>query len=202
MQFWIRHTDRDIVPCCMSSQRALPFTVSFMLLICALTVQAQSNQVRPVQPPRPDITADKRGADDRSPLTTFEEEMRAKRLIRMAEKEHEENLKRAREISQLGQDLKECVRTKSSLDRENAKKLDRLEKLTRKIRGEAGGEDDDVQIREVPSDIPTAISLIADNADLLSKDVQKTPRQVVSASVIDRANVLLELLKIVRGFFR
>ena len=174
-----------------------------MLLICTLKVQAQSNQVRPVQPPRPtDISSDKRNPDDSSPLTTFEEEMRAKRLIKMAEKEHEENLKRAREISQLGQDLKECVKSKSNLDRENAKKIDRLEKLTKKIRGEAGGEDDDVQILDAPPDLPTAISLIADNADLLSKDVQKTPRQVVSASVIDRANVLLELLRVVRGFFR
>jgi hypothetical protein len=204
MQFWIRHIDRYTDPCCMSVQRALPFAVTLVLLICTLKVQAQSNQVRPVQPPPrpPDITADKRGSDDHSPLTTFEEEMRAKRLIKMAEKEHQENLKRAREISQLGQDLKECVKSKSNLDREYAKKLDRLEKLTKKIRGEAGGEDDDVQILDAPSDIPTAISLIADNADLLSKDVQKTPRQVVSASVIDRANVLLELLKIVRGFFR
>ena len=169
------------------------------------TVNAQSSQDRrpmtsTTRPP--DLSGDKTDSDDRGPLTTFEEEIRAKRLIKMAEKEHEDNLKRAREISQLGQDLKECVKTKSSLDRENAKKLDRLEKLAKKIRGEAGGEDDEVQILDAPPDIPSAMSLIADNADLLSKDVQKTPRQVVSASVIDRANVLLELVKIVRGFFR
>jgi hypothetical protein len=197
MQFWILH----IVLSCIVNRRTLPVAVTFVFLISALTVQAQSNQVRPIQRP-PDLSGDKQSSDDRSPLTTFEEELRAKRQIRMAEKEHEENLKRAREISQLGQDLKECVKSKSNMDRENAKKLDRLEKLTRKIRGEAGGEDDEVQILDTPPDIPTAISLIADNADLLSKDVQKTPRQVVSASVIDRANVLLELLKIVRGFFR
>jgi hypothetical protein len=168
-------------------------------------VNAQSSQDRKPMTSTtrpPDLSGDKTDSDDRGPLTTFEEEMRAKRLIKMAEKEHEDNLKRAREISQLGQDLRECVKTKSSLDRESAKKLDRLEKLAKKIRGEAGGEDDDVQILDAPSDIPSAMSLLADNADLLSKDVQKTPRQVVSASVIDRANVLLELVKIVRGFFR
>ena len=170
--------------------------VAAMLLTCtAMSVSAQT-------PPVPaGSTTDKRSGDS-GPLTTFEEEIRAKRMIHMAEKEHEENLKRAREISQLGQDLKECVKTKANFDRDNAKKLDRLEKLTKKIRGEAGGGDDDVQIIDVPSDIPSAISLIADNAELLSKDVQNTPRQVVSASVIDRANVLLELVKIVRRFFR
>ena len=169
------------------------------LLICLWTCSAfgQFNQSKAQSPPRPpDITADKNGMEDRSPLTTFEEEIRAKRLIKLAEKEHQENLSRARELSQLGQDLK----NRSVLDREGTKKLERLEKLTKKIRGEAGGEDDEVQIVNAPSDISTAITQIADNADQLSKDVQKTPRQVVSAAVIDRANVLLQLVKILRGF--
>jgi hypothetical protein len=133
-------------------------------------------------------------------LTTFEEELRAKRAIKLAEKEHEENLNRAREISQLSQDLKNCLKDRSALDREETKKIDRLEKLTKKIRGEAGGEDDDVQIAAPPADVPTVVSQIADNAEQLSKEVQKTPRQVVSAAVIDRANVLLQLVKILRGF--
>jgi hypothetical protein len=82
------------------------------------------------------------------------------------------------------------------------KKVDRLEKLTKKIRGEAGGEDDDVQIIDTPANLSAAVCQIADTADLLSKEVQKTPRQVVSAAVIDRANVLLQLVKILRGFIR
>lgn len=173
-----------------------------LLLVTFLLFNFIASRVNAQTPPRPPAVTTDRRSDDSGPLTTFEEEIRAKRLIRMAEKEHEENLKRAREISRLGQDLKEFVKTKSNFDRENAKKLDRLEKLTRKIRGEAGGGDDDVKIVDAPSDIPAAISLLADNAEMLSKDVQNTPRQVVSASVIDRANILLELVKIVRGFFR
>jgi hypothetical protein len=140
--------------------------------------------------------------DQRGPLTTFEEEIRAKRLISLAEKEHKENLKRAEEISQLGDDLKTVLKNRSSLEREDTKKLDRLEKLTRKIRGEAGGEESEVEIANAPSDIPSAAERIADVADELSKDVQKTPRQVVSAAVIERANVLLKLVKILRGFAR
>lgn len=181
-----------------------PFvTLPLLFLICAHVTLAQINQTKPISPPRvPDLSADKSSSEDKGPLTTFEEEMRAKRLIRLAEKEHEENLERAREISQLGQDLKVGLKSNATIDRENTKKLNRLEKLTKKIRGEAGGEDDEVQMANVPSDIPGAVSLIADNAELLSKDVQKTPRQVVSAAVIDRANVLLQLLKILRGFLR
>lgn len=190
----------------MGSTIAKTRTISLLLFIqCVLFVGstvAQNTQAKPLPTPRaPDITADKISPnDDRSPLTTFEAEWRAKRAIRMAEKEHEENLKRATELCQLGQDLKATIRVRSILDREDTKKVDRLEKLTKKIRGEAGGEDDDVQLANVPADVPAAINQIADAAELLSKDVQKTPRQVVSASVIDRANVLLQLVKILRGF--
>jgi hypothetical protein len=196
MRFSIRHINLWR----MATIPTIALLVSFpFLTVKAQTIRAASNQI-PKPPARPpDITGH---SDDRGPLTTYEEEMRAKRLIRLAEKEHEDNLKRAKEISQLGQDLRECVKAKSNLGREDTKKLERLEKLTKKVRGEAGGEDDDVQILDAPSDVPSALTLIADNAELLSKDVQNTPRQVVSASVIDRANVLLKLLKIVRGFFR
>jgi hypothetical protein len=169
------------------------------VIFCFVVSAAQKASPTPPPPP-PDITADKRLGESPGPLTTFEEELRAKRAIKLAEKEHEDNLNRAKEISQLGQSLKNDLKDRPALDREDTKKIDRLEKLTKKIRGEAGGEDDDVQIAAPPGDVPSAISQIADNADQLSKDVQKTPRQVVSAAVIDRANVLLQLVRILRGF--
>jgi hypothetical protein len=175
----------------------------FSLIILCFVVNAAQNSSKasPTPPPRPpDITADKRLGERDGPLTTFEEELRAKRAIKLAEKEHEDNLNRAKEISQLGQSLKNDLKDRSALDREETKKIDRLEKLTKKIRGEAGGEDDDVQITVPPADVPTAVTQIADNAEQLSMEVQKTPRQVVSAAVIDRANVLLQLVKILRGF--
>ncbi len=37
---------------------------------------------------------------------------------------------------------------------------------------------------------------------LLSEKVMKTPRQVVSTAIIEEANVLLELIRIVRNFAR
>ena len=171
------------------------------LIFCFVVTAAQSrSKVSPAPPPSPPpITADQRSMDNAGPLTTFEEELRAKRAIKLAEKEYEDNLNRAKEISQLVEAIKNDLKDRTALDREDTKKIDRLEKLTKKIRGEAGGEDDDVQISNAPADITSAVSQIADNAEQLSKDVQKTPRQVVSATVIDRANVLLQLVKILRG---
>jgi len=172
-------------------------------LFCADRVVAQ---VRGVPIPNPPVKQDPNARDPRDPnnpqLTEMEEELRAKHAIKLAEKEHQENLDRAREIGQIGKDLQECANNNATLDREFLKKVERLEKLTKKIRGEAGGEDEEVKLPKQPSDAASAITQLAEASETLSKDVQNTPRQVVSASVIGNANVLLELIKIVRGYTR
>lgn len=155
----------------------------------------------PTPPPRP-IDGIIKDPDDTRPLTTIEEEMRAKRAIKLAEKDHEDNLKRAREIAQIGKELRETLKDKSVVDRDSLKKVERLEKLTKKVRSEAGGEDEEVTIENKPSDLCGAVTQIAEASASLSQNVHDTPRQVVSASVIGKANVLLELLKMVRGFVR
>lgn len=181
-----------------------PIVGSFMsaaLLIATLLVaETFAQRTQPPPPPKPTqiITADKGTLDDSAPLTTFEEELRAKRAIKLAEKEHEENLGRAREISQVAHELQESAKSKSAFDHEDVKRLDRIEKLTKKIRGEAGGEDDQIKIETPPSDVPSTAKQIGDTAESLSKNVKSTPRQVISASVIDAANVLLELIKLAR----
>lgn len=144
----------------------------------------------------------KRTDDDQNPLTTFEEEIRAKRMIKMAEKDHQENLDRAKEIQQIGNELKESLQGKAALDRDTLKKIDRLEKLTKKVRGEAGGESEDLSIVNPPKDLPEAVCQIGEKSEALSKEVQNTPRQVVSATVISSANILLELIRIARTFDR
>ena len=129
----------------------------------------------------------------------FEDEIRAKRAIKMAEKDHEENLERAKEIADLGKQIQLNLKDKTTIDRESAKKIDRLEKLTKKIRSESGGEEEEVKIVDRPTDITGAVKQIAESSESLSKAVQDTPRQVVSASVIGNANVLLELIKLLRA---
>ena len=170
-----------------------------LLLLGASLASAQTAMPRPTPPPsRP---GDNPASDkDDPPLTTFEEEIRAKRAIKLAEKDHEENLNRARELEQIAKELQTSLKNKTTIDRDSLKKLERLEKLTKKIRGEAGGEDEEVKIVDKPADITAAINKIAESACSLSKNVQNTPRQVVSAGVIENANVLLELIKMLRAF--
>src|ERR1043165_4672031 len=158
----------------MAIQRATRYSVRFVLFAFALLVLSlgaaaavQNPMPRSTPEPPPSPTNAPSDKDER-PLTSFEEEIKAKRAI----------------------------------DHESEKKIERLEKLTRKIRNEAGGEDEEVEIVNRPSDIGGAVKQIADSAESLSKTVQKTPRQVVSAAVIGNANVLLQLVKLLRAFTR
>ena len=181
------------------------FLIAPAFLFYSAIVFAQSSAPRPTPPPPPlprpvDGTARGGSGQDTPPLTTFEEEMRAKHAIKLAEREHKENLDRAREIAQLGKELREIFKGKTTIDRNSLKKIERLEKLTKKVRGEAGGEGEEVNIVDRPADISAAAVKIAETSEALSKNVQNTPRQVVSASVIGEANVLLELIKILRAF--
>ena len=186
-------------------KKVLVTTLSTLLLIvlCASVAlsQAQPPPQRPAPTPPPGpVDGTFRNKNER-PLTTFEEEIRAKRELKMAEKEHQENLDRAREIGEIGKELRESFKAKSTLDRECFKKIERLEKLTKKVRSEAGGEEEELTINR-PADLASAITQIAEASETLSKDVQNTPRRVVSASVIGNANVLLELIKIARTIAR
>ena len=180
-----------------SAAHALAALIFVALSASISFTQSPPPSQRP-QPTPPRIEGAKNPDD--APLTTFEEELRAKREIKLAEKDHEENLSRAREIGDIGKQLKDSVKDKALLDRNCLKKIDRLEKLTKKVRGEAGGEDQEVTIPNQPKDLTSAVTQIADAAESLSKDVQKTPRRVVSASVIANANVLLELIRVARTF--
>jgi hypothetical protein len=173
----------------------------FVILSCTSLAMAQVAPASRPSPTPPPVDGRIRGSDD-PPLTTFEEELRAKRAIRLAEKEHQDNLKRAREIAEIGKELNDSLKDKPVLDRDSLKKVERLEKLTKKVRGEAGGEDEEVEIPNRPADLPATLAHIAEASESLSKDVVDTPRQVVSASVIGKANVLLELIKMVRSFAR
>jgi len=169
-------------------------------LFCPSVAPAQTGPLPRSTPPPPQIEGSTKSPEESRPLTTFEEELKAKRAIKLAEKEYEENLNRARELAQLGKEIQESLKNRASVDRASLKKLERLEKLAKKIRGEAGGEDEEVNIVNRPADMASAVAQIAEVSESLSKNVQGTPRQVVSASVIGNANVLLELIRMLREF--
>jgi hypothetical protein len=137
--------------------------------------------------------------DDKTPFTSMEEEMKAKRAIKYAEKEYQDNLDRARDLSTLGSAIVASFKQKNALNQEDLKKLEKVEKLARKIRSAAGGSEDDTKMEKPPTEISAALEMLSDLSHSLKEKVEKTPKYVISAAVIDEANVLLELIRIVRA---
>jgi len=165
----------------------LAIAVAGLFLACAAPAFAQGSV------PVSDEKSENRSSEP------IEEEMRIKRSIKHAQKEHQENLNRAQLLSCLGAELGVAFKEKKHLDRDDLKKLDKLEKLAKSIRSAAGGSGDATELEKRSSDLPEAVSKMAEVAESLKEKVEKTPRRVISAAVIDQANVLLELIRRVRG---
>ena len=183
----------------MLSEPGMKTTLTFTALFCSLLFVPAFAAGQTLSPPPSQM--DPTTTRER-PMTEMEAEMKAKQAIKYAEKGHQENLDRAKEIADIGKELKAAVNDTPLMGRDSQKKIERLEKLTRKIRGEAGGDDQEIELPNRPSDLSAALCRIGEASEKLSKDVQNTPRQVVSTSVIQNANVLLELIKIVRTLTR
>jgi len=179
----------------MLSKPAMKTKLTLPILICGVLIFPALARAQTL-PPAPS-QMDPSSTRER-PLSEAEEEMRAKQAIKFAEKEHRENLDRAKEIANIGKELKTAASNALLMSRDSEKKIERLEKLARKVRGEAGGDDQEVELKNRPSDLPSALALAGEAAETLSKEVQNTPRQVVSAAVIENANVLLELIRLMR----
>jgi hypothetical protein len=130
-----------------------------------------------------------------------EAEMRAKAAIKEEKKRYDEHVERAREVFQLASQVSKSYETRQGFNSEDQKKLERMEKLTKRIRNDAGGSDsdNDVDVKDIPAAMLDLIKKAADWADQLKELVEKTPRQVVSAAVIDQANKLLGLVQHIRG---
>jgi len=173
-----------------------------VLLIAASSAYSQTT--RPPTPPAAD-SPPSNGAKSDSSMPDFgsrESEMRASLALRAEKKQYDENLERAREASQLAEQLLETYEAKKLFNSEDGKKLERLEKLTKRIRNEAGGSENDAEVKDLPNAMTTAVKRLSELADDLRKLVEKTPRHVISAAVIDQANKLIGLVKRVRDLTR
>jgi len=176
------------------SARLLAIVSLTVLSLASAAAQQNTQSQKPVS-----LDGDKTSGEDASkPFVALEEEMRAKRAIKFAEKEYQENLDRARDLSSLGVSIVASFKQKKALDQEDIKKLEKVEKLAKGIRRAAGGSEDDVDMEKPPTDLAAALDMLGDLSKSLKEKVEKTPKHVISAAVIDEANVLLELIRIVR----
>jgi hypothetical protein len=146
---------------------------------------------------QPRTGLNQRRAEDEA-IERMAAEMLAKRAIKEEEKQYRENLDRARDLCDLGTTIATAFKQKNRLDESELKKLEKVEKLAKGIRRAAGGSEDEVELEKPPRDLISAIEMLDTLSQSLKANVEKTPKHVISAAVIDKANVLLELIRILR----
>ncbi len=168
-----------------------------LIVICTFTVAAQNSSVDPQDN---DSRPSRRRSN--SDLSSPQQEIFARAAIEREKAAHAENLERARQTAQLSQSLRDYFADHLRLSADEEKKLERIEKLARRIRSNAGGTNADGILENPPGDMKTSLKRLAEISDELRRIIEKTPRQVVSAAVIDRANEILDLIRYLRGMNR
>lgn len=174
-----------------------------LILLCSALCVAQAQNQSSSQNPNDSFGADKDARrSNRDLLGSPEDEMLIRQKIKADEKGYQENVERAREAAQLSAEVRDAFLSNKTLGRTEEKKLERLEKITRKIRSQAGGSDVSDALDDPPAQIEPALARLAEVSDKLRKGVEKTPRQVISAAVIEHANEVLELIRAIHSFSR
>ncbi len=174
------------------AQRHRSLTISCHLIllpfvVIAFVAAAQAQSPRDI--PRP--------LDEEGSLV---DEMRGRLEIKYAEKEKLEEMDRAREAAQLSSELYSNYSRSNAISESEKKKLDRLEKVTKKIRSRSGGSDGDIKVEDLPNQLGPILKRLAEKTNDMRKAVEKTPRQIVSATVIESANEVLQIIRFVRSF--
>ncbi|HZH29311.1 MAG TPA: hypothetical protein VEY11_00840 [Pyrinomonadaceae bacterium] len=141
-------------------------------------------------------------ASDNAEHDLTQQEMLRAMAIKREENVYKEHVSRAKETAQLAVEVHEAFTNQKALQNSDLKKLSRMEKLARQIRSNAGGEENKDELKEPPPQVEAALERLVELSAELQKKVESTPRQVVSAAVIKRANEIVELVRHIRTLYR
>jgi hypothetical protein len=129
-------------------------------------------------------------------------ETREKMRIDQEKKDYQEMLDRGEQALKLSQDLEKAFEQRPSITRADIEKLDDLEKLVKKVRGEMGGnsDDNDDQADELPTKtVEDGIKALPVYAGKLVEELKKTSRFGISAAAIQSSNSVLRIVRFLKG---
>jgi flagellar biosynthesis chaperone FliJ len=123
--------------------------------------------------------------------------------IKREEEAHKKLVKSSQQAADIAERLKQHIQGKSRdrLDRGAEKKLKEIEKAAKQIRNNVGGSNDDDDF-EVPKTLEEAVNRLNETSQLLSQQMEKTSRHMISAPIIVSASDMLRLVKILRGYIK
>ena len=123
----------------------------------------------------------------------------ARGRIEREKKDYEELLKNGEEAVKLSESLEKTFAESNRLSAEDLKKLERLEKLAKKIRRELGADEgDDADDDEKPTSMLNAFKILQTSTGKLVGELKKTSRYSVSVVAIQSSNAFLKIIKFIR----
>lgn len=139
------------------------------------------------------------GNQRKEDLPTGIKESLAKQRIEREKKDFAELLERGEEAVKLSSELEKSFTQNNQLSSADQKKLDRLEKIVKKIRNDLGGDDDKkVEIDDKPLSIINALKALQNNAAMLVSELKKNTRYSVSVIAVESSNFLLRVVRFLR----
>lgn len=139
------------------------------------------------------------GVPQKEDLPSGIKESLAKQRIEREKKDYKEMLERSEEALKLSEQLEKSYAEHNQFSVEDQKKLERLEKVVKKIRNEmGGGDDDDEETVEKPSSIANALSSLKEGTSKLVEELKKTSRYSVSVIAVQSSNALINVVRFLR----
>lgn len=123
----------------------------------------------------------------------------AKRRIKAEEEEFQELIKRSEEALKLSDELTKKFNESKSFSTEDTRKIERIEKLIKKIRKDLGAENDDEDEKEItPSSLSATLTIIKEKSASLLAEIKKTGRFSISVVAVESSNAILKLVRMLR----
>ena len=114
-------------------------------------------------------------------------------------KDFEEMLENGEQAVKLTEEVEYSFNKNNKLTSNEIQKLEKIEKLLKKIRKELGGDDDDGEVKiEKPITIKSAISTLKETSANLYAELKKTSRYTISAVAIQSSNKLIDIVRYIR----
>ena len=149
------------------------------------------------------VDASSRGdAPQKEDLPKGIKETLAKGRIDREKKSFAELIERGEEAVKLSDELEKSFVQNNQLSPDDRKKLDRLEKLVKKIRVEIGGKDeannDNSESDNQPLSMQNALKFLQTNTVKLVDELKKTSRYSISVAAVESSNLLLAVVRFLR----
>ena len=113
-------------------------------------------------------------------------------------KDYEEMLENGEQAVKLTEEVELSFNKNKKISSTEIQKLEKIEKLLKKIRKELGGDDDDDVKPEKPASIKSAIETLKESSVNLYNELKKTSRYTISAVAIQSSNKLIDIVRYIR----